>query len=150
MALCNAPLAHTSGFCVNVAGENTDHVGTGSCSYHGGDTSGQNSVDELLRRVGLVDMIEKANTLSPNDIEQLYHMSNTGLTLVRAQLVARLSNPDNSPKEMTDLTGSIQKIDNILKGYKREKKGAKAEASKREADSVELDRLDSLEQELFG
>lgn len=150
MALCNAPLAHTTGFCINVAGENTEHLGTGVCSFHGGDTSNQDSVDDLLRRVGLVDLIKKSNALSPNDIEQLYHTSNTGLTLVRAQLVARLSEPDNSPKEMTDLTGSIQKIDNILKAYKRESKGAKAEASKREADSVEHDRLDNLETELFG
>lgn len=129
------------------AGLNTDHRGQGFCSYHGGN-SGADDVGDLLASMGLTSLIDRAAKLSTNDLEQLYHTTNTALVLERARLIQQLGDPSLSPKEQADTTGSIQKIDNILKAYKREAKGAKAEAGKRQADDREITRLKDLEEKL--
>lgn len=114
-ATCNARLARSAGYCDAIAGEGTDHEGVGRCRLHGGLSPKKKTAPlDMFRAVGLGPIIDLAENMTHDDQEYLYEVSNSALVVARAGVVARMRQPEVSPKELADLTISLQRIDNVL------------------------------------
>lgn len=146
---CNARLLWGVGYCLNDAGEGTSHPGEGRCALHGGQIKQSVDVKELIAQNGLASLVDMAETMDWNDAEYLYHVTNSALTVQRAKIVERIGHPDNSAKELADLTMALQRIDVLLGKYKRELQSTQAETSKSDAERRETARLKKLA-EKFG
>lgn len=141
---CNARLARQSGYCDNEAGDGTDHPGLGRCRLHGGLSPKQEHEDGplgMFRAAGLEPLINLAETMTRGDSEYLTYVSNNGLVIMRAQIVARMHKADVSPKELADLTMALQRIDTLLAKYTEELNPEVAGADQFDHESAELERL---------
>ena len=144
---CNARLHRGEGYCDNVAGAGTDHVGVGRCRLHGGVGPKQDLPDgprDLFRAAGLDPIINAAETMTHDDQEYLMEVGNNALVVTRSGILARLLNPDTSATEMADLTIALQRIDNILSKYpdKEDPDRAPNEVDVRE--KMEMARLEAI------
>ena len=98
---CNARLARSSGYCENMAGAETNHIGVGRCRLHGGATPKQDVPDgplDLFRTLGLGVIIDTAETMTHDDQEYLFEVSNNALVVTRAGIVARMQDQAVSPR----------------------------------------------------
>lgn len=150
-ATCNARLHRGTGYCDLAAGTGTNHPGTGRCRLHGGVTGKrQDGVDgpvDQMRAIGLGTIIDLAETMTHDDQEYLMEVGNNALVVTRAKILARLQNSELSPKEMTDLSMALQRIDGILAKYPDEEDPDRG-ANTPSAEDEELARLIALEAEV--
>ena len=147
-ASCNARLARSSGYCENLAGAETEHIGIGRCRLHGGLSPKQDAPDgplDLFRALGLGKIIEVAETMTRDDQEYLFEVSNNALVVSRAGIVARMQEISASPKELADLTMALSRIDNVLAKYPNEEDPDSAPNTENTAFEAEVKRLNALE-----
>lgn len=107
-ARCNAKRQRGhEGFCQSPAGYGTDHLGEGRCYMHGGRPERTHEAAPYL-----ADAIKD---LTVRDAEALMSMGTTAVVLARARLLEKLLVIDGlTTKEISDLTMSIQRLDNVL------------------------------------
>ena len=119
-ATCNAWLKRRTGYCDLPAGKGTDHPGEGRCRLHGGlgpEADGADGPRDHFMSIGLGPILQLAEVMTRDDTEYLMHVGNTALVVSRASLLARLQNPDVSPKEAADITMAVSRIDTLLSKY---------------------------------
>lgn len=146
--LCNARLARTAGYCENLAGAETDHIGIGRCRLHGGASPKQDAPDgplDMFRALGLGKIIEVAETMTHDDQEYLFEVSNNALVVSRAGIVARMQEVTTSPKELADLTMALSRIDTVLARYPNEDNPDAAPNTADTSFEAEVERLNALE-----
>jgi hypothetical protein len=145
---CNARLARQGGYCENVAGAETDHIGIGRCRLHGGATPKQDLPDgplDLFKSLGLGKIIETAEVMTKSDQEYLFDVSNNALVVTRAGIVARMQAIEVAPRELADLSMALSRIDLILAKYTNEENPDKAPNIADASFEAEVARLNALE-----
>lgn len=122
---CNARLSRGTGYCKNGAGLGTDHLNYGRCKLHGGLSPRDAGVDgpaDLFRAVGLGAIIDLAETMTHDDQEYLMEVGTNALTVIRAKIVAKMHDPNATPKEMNDLSMALTRIEKVLESNPNEVK----------------------------
>lgn len=104
---CNAKRQRGKrGYCGMPAGWGTDHLGEGRCYMHGGRPERAHEAAPYLS--------DAVKELSVADTEALMSLGTQAMVLARARLVEKLLQTGLTTKEMSDLTISIQRLDNVL------------------------------------
>ena len=119
-ATCNARLHRSSGYCQHIAGEGTNHPGVGRCRLHGGASPthpGSDGPLDLWRAQGLSHIINVAETMTHDDQEYLFEVTNNALVVTRAAVLSRMQLGLTSSKELAELSLALQRIDSILAKY---------------------------------
>jgi hypothetical protein len=120
---CNARMQRGGGYCMNGAGEGTDHPGFGRCRLHGGASPREEGVDgpaDLFRVAGLDNIINLAETMTHDDQEYLMEVGTNALVVIRATIVAEMHKGGTTPKELNDLSMALQRVDKLLSDHPNE------------------------------
>lgn len=139
--LCNHRLARQAGYCRNKAGAGSDHLGYGRCKVHQEGKDGNR--EDLLKVLGLSQLITTAEIMTRDDQEYLYHVSNNALVIQRAKVIKAMDSSIISPKERKELVETVAKIDAILSKQTIEIKGEGENAVSAE-DAAELARIEAI------
>ena len=98
--------------CQRLAGWMTSHLGSGRCYAHGGlGKPSQDVFRNALESHGLGGVMDLAESLSFEEAQYISHMSSAALVAVRAKLVAQLLDDDRSPKEMSEISLALRRIE---------------------------------------
>lgn len=144
---CNARLHRGDGYCTVLAGEGTDHPGIGRCRLHGGergDVAVDDNVDELFRANGLDVIIDLAETMRHGDQEYLMEVGNNALVIARSKVLSRLMDPTLTPRELNDLTNSLNRLDTLILKHPNGVQEGGAEGVFVDEDEAELARVIAL------
>ena len=109
--LCGASMVDDKR-CQRVAGWMTNHLGEGRCYEHGGlGKPSQDVFRNALESHGLGGVMDLAESLSFEEAQYIQHMSSAALVAIRAKLVAQMLDDNRSPKEMSEISLALRRVE---------------------------------------